>query len=419
MNTIIGGSELSGTIQIPPSKSVAHRLLICAALSKHNSVIKCESLNDDIISTYKALNNIGANIHYENGHFYVKPIKEILKGNTIDCNESGSTLRFLISIFCALGTNSTFIGKGNLPIRPMNNIYDILIDKGITLTKLSKYELPIECIGKLTPGKYVIKGNISSQYLTGLLFALPLLDGDSEIEIDGELSSESYINITLSTLKLSGIEIIVNDNKYHIKGNQIYNIPEFVEVEGDWSSAAFWLVAGVIGKHPITIEGLNLDSKQGDKKIIDCLRLMGGKIECIENKIISYPSILNPIDLDCSDIPDLLPILSVAASTCIGKTKLKNVGRLRFKECNRLEATKELLNHYNIICNITSNDFIINGNNITSNDYISVSTFNDHRIAMSLFILSTLYKNEINIDNTDCICKSYPNFIKHFNSLIL
>ena len=411
------------TIYISPSKSYAHRLLIAAALSSKQIKIKCDVLNDDILATTNALNALGANITYKAPYFYVNPIKDILQNNIINCVESGSTLRFIMPIACALGSNNTFIGCGELHKRPMDQLYNLLNTHNIKVEQETLFSLPSKCIGKLTPGKFTLNGNISSQYLTGLLFALPLLNGNSEVCIDGILTSKSYIDITLDVLKQAGIEVIVNNNTYHIKGNQQYNLPEYMEVEGDWSGAAFWIGAGLLYKEPICIKGLNINSTQGDKKIIDSLQSLGGKIEINNNDIIAYPSkLVGDVEIDCIDIPDLVPIISLCAARSKGNVKLKNVGRLRFKESNRLNAIKELLMSINILTDVKSNDLIIKGETkdiVINGNELNINTYNDHRIAMTGYIMTLLIDKEvqINYSNTKCITKSYTNFVDEFNKL--
>lgn len=413
------------TIYISPSKSYAHRLLIAAALSNKEIKIKCDVLNDDILATVNALNALGAYIVYKSPYFHVVPIKDILHDNIINCVESGSTLRFIMPIACALGSNNKFIGCGELYKRPMDQLYNLLNNHNIKIEQDTLFSLPAKCIGKLTPGNFVLNGNISSQYLTGLLFALPLLKGNSEIYIDGILTSKSYIDITLDVLKQAGIEIVVNNNTYYIKGNQQYNLPEYLEVEGDWSGAAFWIGAGILYKEPICIKGLNINSTQGDKHIIDALQKLGANIEINNNDVIAYPSKLNGnIEIDCIDIPDLVPIISLCASRCDGNVKLKNVGRLRFKESNRLNAIKELLGLINILTDIKSNDLIIKGetkNIIINDNKLYINTYNDHRIAMTGYIMSLLVDKdiEINYSNTKCITKSYTNFVEEFNKIFV
>ena len=351
---------LKGEVTPPPSKSRAHRLLICAALSVEPCSIVCNSVNDDIMATMRCLNALGARITFSSGVFDVLPI-ELVKGGTLDCGESGSTLRFLVSVAAVLGADATFVGSGKLPQRPMGALTDVLAEHGISFTRLAADELPVSCRGELRGGKYILPGNISSQYLTGLLFALPLVKDDSEIEIVGGLTSASYVAMTLDALAMAGISIEHKGNIFRIKGNQQYRVPSDLIVEGDWSSAAFWVVAGVVGAKPVTVCGMNEESLQGDSAIVTHLRNMGAFIEKQGDRVIAMPSHLFGAELDCTDTPDLVPVLSVAAAVAQGTTLFTGVGRLRFKECDRLAAMKELLALYGISSQIGEDTFTVFG----------------------------------------------------------
>ena len=405
---------LQGKVAPPPSKSQAHRLLICAALGTKPCTIACSSVNEDIIATMRCLNALGASITYSNGVFFVTPIT-VSKGAILDCGESGSTLRFLMSVAAVLGAEATFVGGGKLPQRPMEDLCNVLAEHGISFEKHSADELPVTCSGTLHGGKYVLPGNISSQYLTGLLFALPLADKDSEIEVTGVMTSESYIAMTLDALKIAGIEIEQQENIFRIKGGQQYNMPSAITVEGDWSSAAFWIVAGVTGKHPVTVCGMNTTSLQGDSKVIDHLRLMGAFIDVCAEGVVAMPSQMFGAELDCTDTPDLLPILSVAAAVAQGTTVFTGVGRLRFKESDRLEAMRQVLALFGIASQIGEDTFTVFGGEPTANGI--VNSFGDHRIAMSASIMSCVAKGVTIIDNSACVAKSYPTFFDDFAML--
>ncbi|MBO7301514.1 MAG: 3-phosphoshikimate 1-carboxyvinyltransferase [Bacteroidaceae bacterium] len=402
---------LQGAVTPPPSKSQAHRLLICAALGSSPCTIECASVNDDIVATMRCLNALGADISYSDGVFAVNPVKTV-KGAELDCGESGSTLRFLISVAAVLGADATFTGSGKLPQRPMSQLCELLASNGIEFERHSADELPVTCRGVLQGGKFSLPGNISSQYLTGLLFALPLADVDSEIEVTGTMTSASYIAMTLEALRIAGIVIERAGNIFKIKGNQHYNMPSRVFVEGDWSSAAFWVVAGVIGKQPLTICGMNTESLQGDSYIIEHLRSMGAFINVDENKVFAMPSHLFGAELDCTDTPDLLPVLSVAAAVAQGTTTFTGVGRLRFKESDRLAAMKSVLDKFGITSYIGDDTFTVVGGAPVAGE--AVDTFGDHRIAMSATILSTVSKGVTTIDGAGCVAKSYPCFFNDF-----
>lgn len=405
---------LCGKVTPPPSKSRAHRLLICAALGKEPCSIVCSAVNEDIMATMRCLNALGAKITYSSGVFSVQPIC-LEKGGTLDCGESGSTLRFLLSVAAALGADATFVGSGKLPQRPMDTLTSLLASHGVATNRLSKYELPLCCCGRLQPGYFSIPGDISSQYLTGLLFALPLLPCDSEIEVVGEQTSASYIDMTLDALQQAGIVIERSGNIYKIRGAQQYSLPSRVVVEGDWSSAAFWVVAGVVGKNPVKVCGMNNTSLQGDMAVIDHLRKMGAFIDVADGCIKAVPSHLFGAEIECVDTPDLVPILSVAAAVAQGTTTFTNVGRLRYKESDRLAAMKSMLASFGINSVIGEDTFTVYG--AAPEALAPVDSFGDHRIAMSAAILSTVASGTTVIGQAGCVAKSYPAFFSDFASL--
>ncbi|MBR4847810.1 MAG: 3-phosphoshikimate 1-carboxyvinyltransferase [Bacteroidaceae bacterium] len=406
--------KLLGKVVPPPSKSQAHRLLICAALGTKPCTIACSSVNDDIIATMRCLNALGASITYSDGVFAVTPVS-VAKGATLDCGESGSTLRFLMSVAAVLGADAIFVGAGKLPQRPMGDLCNVLAEHGISFEKHSTDELPVTCNGTLQGGKFTLPGNLSSQYLTGLLFALPLANEDSEIEITGIMTSASYIAMTLDALAIAGIKIEQQGNIFKIKGRQQYVMPSAIAVEGDWSSAAFWIVAGVTGKNPITVGGMNISSLQGDCKVIDHLRLMGAFIDVNDNGVVAMPSHLFGAELDCTDTPDLLPILCVAAAIAQGTTVFTGVGRLRFKESDRLEAMRQVLASFGIVAQVGEDTFTVFGGEPVASGV--VNSFGDHRIAMSAAIMSCVAKGITTIDNGACVAKSYPTFFDDFAML--
>ena len=405
---------LRGKVTPPPSKSQAHRLLICAALGTEPCSIVCSSVNDDIMATMRCLNALGAKITFSSGVFDVQPV-DVLKGGTLDCGESGSTLRFLMSVAAVLGADATFIGAGKLPQRPMGALTDVLATHGMEFERHAADELPVTCRGTLQGGRFTLPGNISSQYLTGLLFALPLAAVDSEIEVVGGLTSASYIDMTIDALHVAGISVERSGNIFRIKGNQQYRMPSRVVVEGDWSSAAFWVVAGVIGKSPVTICGMNNGSLQGDSAIVEHLRSMGAFITIDDDTVIAMPSHLFGAELDCMDTPDLVPVLSVAAAVAQGTTTFTNVGRLRFKESDRLAAMKSVLAAFGISSSVAEDTFTVYGGAPVA--VVPVESFGDHRIAMSAAVMSTVAQGVTKISGTNCVAKSYPSFFDDFAAL--
>lgn len=406
---------LSGVVTPPPSKSQAHRLLICAALATEPCTIICSALNDDIVATMNCLNALGADIKYNNGVFTVSPIK-LQKGSTLNCGESGSTLRFLLSVAAALGADATFVGGGKLPQRPNGALCDALVQHGVVFERgAADAELPLTCRGMLSGGNYSLPGNISSQYLTGLLFALPLLEQDSVIEITDGLTSASYVDMTLDALRKAGIRVDVQGEKFIVEGGQKYYLRSETAVEGDWSAAAFWLVAGAIGNRPITVKGVNYESLQGDRRIVDHLHKMGVFIEITSEGVVAMPSQLFGCELDCMDTPDLVPILAVAAATASGDTKFYNVGRLRYKESDRLAAMQRTLASFGIASSVGEDTFTVYGGSPKA--MAPVESYADHRIAMSAAVLSTVADGITTIQGAECVAKSYPQFYEHFEAL--
>ncbi len=398
-NVKIEPSLLKGTVSAPPSKSVAHRLLICAALSSGTSKISGLSLSKDIIATIDALKSLGAEITIEGNTATVNGINSIPQSATIDCNESGSTLRFLIPIATALGISTTFQGKGKLPERPIILYLEELTKKGITFDYNNT--MPFSVSGNLMSGTFSLEGNISSQFITGLLFALPLLDGNSEIVLTSKLESKPYVDITIDCLSKFGVSITETEQGYSIKGNQKYS-PADIKVEGDYSQAAFLYVANALGSD-IQISNLNTSSFQGDKKIIEIISK------------ISYNNKMKAFEVDGCDIPDIVPIMTVLACFCEGTSKIYNVARLRIKESDRLESISFCINKIGGSVTTTEDSLIING--VESFTGGEVDSFNDHRIAMSMAVCATRCKKPLIINNASSVEKSWPDFFEQYKKL--
>jgi 3-phosphoshikimate 1-carboxyvinyltransferase len=421
MRALIQGKPLSGKVQVPPSKSVAHRILICAALSGTPCVIKCSSINRDIEATADCLNALGANITYVNGKYKVKPISTVIKNAVLDCGESGSTLRFMLPVAAALGADAVFIGHGRLPERPLSPLYDELVKHGICLSENGK--MPLKSSGILPAGTYTIDGGVSSQFISGLLMALPLTGKPCKITITGKRESASYIGLTINALDAFGIKVKTLRNGYFIPGEQKFKAPsKTINVEGDWSSAAFWLANCAIGegKETIHCSGINYySSAQGDRRVVDILRQMGAKIETKKNTTIVHPSQLKASIINCKDVPDLVPILAVAASKAKGTTVFKNTSRLRIKESDRIESVLSLLHSAGIEAKATKNTLSVTGKTITQNKKLrcSYDPSGDHRMAMSAAILASVQGLNIDIKNVECTEKSYPSFMSHIQTL--
>lgn len=386
---------------IPPSKSVAHRLIIAAALAKGNSVISNVRPSKDILATAEAMRKLGAEITLENDTAYVRGISEPPSEAVIDCGESGSTLRFLIPVAAALGVKTTFIGHGKLPERPVTPYLEELPKHG------AKFDyngtMPFTVSGKLSAGEYRIGGDISSQFITGLLLALSVTEGSSRIVLTSHLESRPYVDITADCLKKYGCTVTETDTGYSVNGSENLH-PCDCEVEGDWSQAAFFEVANALGSN-VRLDGLNVNSVQGDKKIL----------EICTDMVYNKKSELKSFELDCSDIPDLVPILAVLATFCKGTSRIYNVARLRIKESDRLAAMTECLNRVGGRVTAGEDSLVIEGVDHLNGG--EIDSFNDHRIAMAMAVASTRCTAPLRINGSECVAKSYPDFWEDFKRL--
>ncbi|MBP6103239.1 MAG: 3-phosphoshikimate 1-carboxyvinyltransferase [Leptotrichiaceae bacterium] len=421
MKVKIKPKKLGGTIPIPPSKSYSHRAIIAAALATSNKDKEVSRIDNlkysvDITTTTEIMENWGANI--EIGEDF-----EIIKGNSgivnpkdeyTQCNESGSTIRFLIPIGLSNNNKIVFDGKGKLVERPLDSYYKIFDEQGIKYSNNNGW-LPLNVDGQLKPGKYEIEGNISSQYITGLLYALPLLNGDSELRINKTLESKGYIDLTLEILEMSGIKVVNNNYKsFFIKGNQKYNPFDYV-IEGDYSQVAFWIVAGILGSE-IKCLHVKKESLQGDREIIEIVQRMGANVEIFDDYIIVKPSQTYGTVIDISQCPDIGPILTVLAALSKGETKIINAERLRIKESDRITSIKTELNKLGANVEEVGDSLVINGvERLTGST--ELSAWNDHRIAMSLAIASIKCDGEIVIDEAESVKKSYPHFWEDFKKM--
>lgn len=393
--------KLNGTVSIPSSKSMTHRVLIGAALAKGKSVISNVTFSKDIYATIDALKASGADITAVGNTVTVNGLCGRCPQNAeIDCCESGSTLRFMIPVTAALGINSVYKGQGRLPERPITPYLRELPQKGITFD----YEntMPFTVSGKLLSGKYSLEGNISSQFITGLLFALPLLEGDSEIILTSPLESKPYADMTIESLKLFGIDIKETQKGYYIKGSQQYHSSD-VSVEGDYSQAAFFYVANALGSN-VKIENLKKESTQGDKKIV----------EITENLCYNENNVPMGFSVNASDIPDLVPILAVLGTYCCDTSRISGAERLKIKESDRLTATAAAINALGGDVTPVNGGLIINNARLCGG---SIDSCGDHRIAMCAAIAATICQEPVIIKNADSVEKSYPDFFRDYQNL--
>jgi len=453
-----------GSLPAIPSKSHAHRLLLAAALADGPTELICPATSKDIDATAACLTGMGATVTRTENGFRILPLTRKVKEASINVGESGSTLRFLLPVLGALSISAEIHMEGRLPQRPLAPLDGEMIRHGISLS--GQGDSPLYISGELTPGTYTIDGRVSSQYITGLLFALPLLREDSLLVITEKLESRPYVDITLQVLREFGITISEGTDGvtlpelkgkiatvFRIPGNQTYHAPGSIcTVEGDWSNAAFFLAAGALLRNPVTVTGCNLKSPQGDRKITDLLRAFGAEVSTIisDTSGVYDPKCssgltdlsvtggkLHGIVIDAADIPDLVPILSVVAAFAEGTTIIRNIERLRIKESDRVATVLEMLNNLGSdvaeatedtpgIAELLAEESIparkgvscIRINGKTSLPGGRVDSHNDHRIAMAAAIASLRTTGPVEILTPLAVRKSYPGFYEDLESIL-
>lgn len=420
MNITLTPAPLSGTVAAIPSKSHLHRLLICASLGDTEICLPCPMLSQDIEATIRCLNALCATVEYQNNELSIIPIQASHQNVTLDCGESGSLYRFLVPLVGALRKTATFKLSAKLPQRPMDALWNTLEAHGITI--IGKGTASPIVSGTLTPGRYEIPGDVSSQFISGLLFALPLLSGDSEIIITGETQSIGYIQMTLDALK--DFSICIGSSRtptptdisgFSVPGNQHYHAKNTPVPEGDWSNSAFWLCAAGACSGEITVTGLNRNSGQGDKAVCDILRQFGADVTQAENAVTVRKGNLHGITIDAADVPDLIPALAVVAAAAMGTTVIQNISRLRLKESDRVTTVCGLINALGGNAASDENTITIIGNGALSGG--TYDAFQDHRIVMAAAIASTICKNPVTVTNAQNVDKSYPEFFHDFARL--
>ena len=409
-------ARVTGSVRIPPSKSAAHRALIGAALSEGPCTVSPIDTSADMYATLNGIRSMGKKVDFSNGIVCVEP-GETPQAACVDCGESGSTLRFLIPIFAALGISAEFVGHGRLPQRPIGIYTEMLPQHGVAVE--TEGGLPLKISGKLTSGNFSLPGNISSQFITGLLFALPLLEGDSTITLTTTLESKGYIDLTIEVLRGFGIRVGETEKGWFVPGGQTYHAAQYT-VEGDWSQAAFFLSAAAIGGGPVTLSGLCMDSMQGDKACVELWKRYGLEIR-EENGLLTAENTnvnqeyrgLHGISIDAAQIPDMVPALAVTAAFAEGETVIYNAERLRIKECDRLSAMEEVLTAIGAEVRATQDSLIIRGKPHLAGGRADGK--NDHRIPMSLAAAGC--DCTVTVTDAQSIRKSYPGFYRDFTTI--
>ncbi len=385
MDVTINPAILRGSITPPPSKSQAHRAMLAMMLAQEKGMLSSLPESQDIDATQRcaaALTAKGA------------PCDGL---PMLDCGESGSTLRFLIPVALALRGGGHFTGQGRLMERPQKPYFDIFDEKGIF------YDLQYGVLtvrGTLTPGIYALPGDVSSQFVTGLLYALPLLAGDSEIVLTSPLESRDYVAMTLDVLSKFGVQV-ENENyeRFRVPGNQKFRAVDMA-IEADWSQAGFWYAAAFLD-NAVEITGMAPASSQGDRVVAEL-----------------YWKLAKPgdVDIDVSGCPDLVPPLAVMAAVRRGNTKIVNAARLRIKESDRLTAVSTVLRAMGADITELPDGLVIVGQE-TLKGGVTVDSFNDHRIAMMAAIAATRCSVPVTIQGAECVRKSYPGFWDDYKAL--
>ena len=397
MRAVIHPVPLAGTLPAIASKSQAHRLLICAALADRPTRIRCATLSADIRATAACLRALGAGVSYEDGAFTVTPAAVPRAGAVLDAGESGSTLRFLLPVVCALGVGADIVMHGRLPERPLSPLWEELEAHGAVLSRPRRDVLRVS--GRLSGGAYTLDAGVSSQFISGLLFALPLTGGAGSITLTGRAESVSYVRMTLRALETFGISVTPGESGYVIPGGQRYISPGSAAVEGDWSNAAFFICADRILGGTISLTGLDPDSPQGDRAV-----------ERLSLQVAAGSAVV-----DCRDVPDLVPVLAVLAAVSPGVTRFVGAGRLRLKESDRLETTADLLRRLGGEAEVHPDGLTIRGRETLRGG--EVSGAGDHRIAMCAAVAALKCAGPVILHGAEAVNKSYPAFWEDWRAL--
>ncbi len=400
MKAVITPSPLIGIVDAPASKSAAHRALICASLADKPTKVRCSTTSVDIEATAQCLRELGAKITKTEYGFLVEPITDTAENISLNCHESGSTLRFMLPVAATSGKAVSLYGEGRLPQRPISQLCEALTSHGVSLSADS---LPLTLSGRLTAGTYEISGDVSSQFISGLLLALPITHAESTVIITGQIQSKPYIDMTLDVLKSFGIKTDFTENIIKIYASDGYVSPENYAVEGDWSNGAFFICANTINGNNVKCNNLTSNSVQGDKAVAEIAKLL---TDADENEHIR---------IDVGDIPDLVPVLAVTSCFRKGTTQFYNAARLRIKESDRLFSTSETIKNLGGKAEITDDSLTVYGSGTLRGG--TIDSFNDHRIVMSAAIAASRCESEVAITNAQAVNKSFPTFFDEIRKL--
>ena len=412
MTRTVAPGPRTGVIQIPASKSQAHRMLICAALSKSPSRLILDGFSADIEATMQCLEALGTRFSRVTDGLSIIPIGTLPARARLDVGESGSTLRFLLPVLGALGVQADIQMHGRLPERPLSPLWEVLEAHGMRLRQDGDI---LHTDGQLTAGDYSLPGNVSSQFISGLLFALPFLDESSTLTVTGALQSARYVAMTEQALAAAGIFTKKDDQVWHTDGGQRYAAPAVQTVEGDWSNAAFFLCMGALSETGVTITGLNPASLQADRAITEILKQFGAELTVSGQAVTVRRGALRGITVDAGPIPDLIPTVSALAALAEGETHIENAARLRLKESDRLATTAALIRALGGQVQERPDALTITGVPMLQGG--TADAAGDHRIAMSAAVAACGCAGPVIVTGSECVAKSYPTFWDDFSSL--
>ncbi len=426
MRAYISPSKASGSTRVISSKSMLHRLLICAAFCNHATNITCTNDSDDILATIDCLRSLGAHITQTNTGYRIVPVPhnqenvykyEPLSRNILHAQNSGTTLRFMTAIMAALGTPNMIFADEQLQARPMQELIEELAIAGAEINMDGTY--PLHITKPMRAGRFELPGNISSQYVSALLLASPLMEGDCQVTVKKPLESRSYVDLTIEAMQIFGVRVFkenTDDAYIYTIPNSHYETPGEVICEGDWSQASLWLALGALSDDVVGVEGLNMHSVQPDRAVMGALSIMGARVLRKPNEVYVRKDQTRLLNINCSDCPDLTPALAFLAANIEGISKLTGLDRLKFKESNRTEAIAYTLNMFGISCTHDEHSLTIEGGAITA-PKSALDPHDDHRICMLQALLATQADEVCAIDNCEVVAKSYPDFFKVMHEL--
>ncbi len=430
MNVTVEPGPLAGEVTAPSSKSEAHRLLICAAFAPGTTDIDCTTTSEDIDATARCLSALGARVTRTRRGFRVVPVRgtsatdnipEASRGALLDCGESGSTLRFLLPVAAALGCDASLTGHGRLPERPLSPLYEELVAHGAELSPQGR--MPLRVGGRLRAGRFSLPGDVSSQYVSGLLLAAPLLAAPVEVVVSEPVESLPYIDITVSALRRFGVGVDEGRvegpdgpaRSYVVSGSDGLVSPGTVSVGGDWSNAAFWLAAGALSDDGVAVRGLDVRSAQGDRQALAALALLGARVlRGAEGAACAHDGLAGR-EIDVSSCPDLVPPLAAVAAFAEGVTRITGAARLRLKESDRIATVSAAINSLGGRATALDDGLVIEGARELAGG--TVDAANDHRIAMMAAVMAGRCAGPVTILGAECVNKSYPAFFEDLSSL--